>query len=112
MALGWMLAACGGGSADRDPPLPDPPPVVPRVVDAFPQLSFERPLFLAVAPGDAEYAYVVTQPGLIHRVRNDPASASASLFLDLSGQVRSAGEQGLLGLAFDPQYASNRFFYV
>jgi glucose/arabinose dehydrogenase len=33
-------------------------------------------------------------------------------FLDVRSLVVSGGEQGLLGLAFDPKYASNRFVYV
>src|SRR5204863_6325885 len=32
--------------------------------------------------------------------------------LDLSGKVASGGEEGLLALAFDPNYATNGFFYV
>jgi glucose/arabinose dehydrogenase len=36
----------------------------------------------------------------------------ATPFLDLSGQISTAGERGLLGLAFDPNYATNGFFYV
>lgn len=33
-------------------------------------------------------------------------------FLDISDRIRNGGEQGLLGLAFDPAYLSNGFFYV
>ena len=33
-------------------------------------------------------------------------------FLDIHERVKYGGEQGLLGLAFNPQYASNRYFYV
>src|SRR5690606_19426419 len=33
-------------------------------------------------------------------------------FLDLAGQVATGSEQGLLGLAFHPDYADNGFFYV
>ena len=78
----------------------------------FPQLTFERPLFLAAAPGDATRLYVVEQGGRILVV--DPRQpAKDSVFLDLRAKVSRAGEEeGLLGLAFHPQYAGNGQFYV
>lgn len=52
-----------------------------------------------------------TQFGAIH-VYQDGQLLDA-LFLDLTGTVNSSGfEQGLLGLAFHPNYAENGFFYV
>lgn len=60
--------------------------------------------------GDA-FFYVVEQPGTI-KVLNASGEV-ISVFLDISGRVMSTGfEQGLLGIAFDPQYATNGFFYV
>ena len=89
------------------------PAAEPRVAfeRAFPRLSFERPLFLAQAPGDARF-FVVTQGGVIHAFEGrDPAQAP--VFLDLSARIsRRGNEEGLLGLAFHPDYASNRLFYV
>ncbi|MGQ0586378.1 MAG: PQQ-dependent sugar dehydrogenase [Gammaproteobacteria bacterium] len=78
----------------------------------FPRLSFERPLFLAAAPGDARRLFVAEQGGLIRAFdRNDPARTT--VFLDLSRKVSRAGEEeGLLGLAFHPQYATNGQVYV
>jgi glucose/arabinose dehydrogenase len=79
---------------------------------AFPKLAFERPLFLAAAPGDTRRLYVVEQAGVIRAV--DPADGGkASVFLDLRSKVSRAGEEeGLLGLAFHPDYADNGLFYV
>ena len=79
---------------------------------AFAQRSFERPLFLAAAPGDDRRLYVVEQGGVIHSFdRRDPAKTA--VFVDLSAKVSRRGEEeGLLGLAFHPQYASNGLFYV
>lgn len=55
--------------------------------------------------------FVVEQPGRIVIVRN--GQTVPALFLDISNEVNSAGsEQGLLGLAFHPQFASNPYFYV
>jgi len=80
---------------------------------AFPRLSFERPLFLVAAPGDAGRLYVVTQGGLIHAFAAGADPASAPVFLDLRGKVSRRGEEeGLLGLAFHPDYARNGLFYV
>ncbi len=37
---------------------------------------------------------------------------AATPFLDVSTQITFAGERGLLGLAFDPDFAHNGYFYV
>ena len=42
----------------------------------------------------------------------DLATGAISVFLDISDQVSTVGEGGLLGLAFDPNYAENGYFYV
>ncbi|MGH8441374.1 MAG: PQQ-dependent sugar dehydrogenase [Nevskiaceae bacterium] len=78
----------------------------------FPRLTFERPLFLAAAPGDTRRLYVVEQGGRIRVFeRGDPSSTR--VFLDIRAKVsRSGEEEGLLGLAFHPQYASTGQFYV
>ncbi|MFP5304770.1 MAG: PQQ-dependent sugar dehydrogenase, partial [Gammaproteobacteria bacterium] len=104
------LGACGGGGGGGSPP-PGPPEVA--IVDAFPALSFEQPLFLTHAPADDGRLYVATRGGVIHVFDNDPQVASAEVFLDISDRVdRSGGEMGLLGLAFDPGYAQNGTIYV
>ncbi len=55
--------------------------------------------------------FIVEQDGRIRIVRND--SLLTNPFLDINPQVLSTGtEQGLLGLAFDPDYKSNGYFFV
>jgi glucose/arabinose dehydrogenase len=81
-------------------------------VNAFPALSFVNPLFLTYAPGDPTRLFVVEQRGTIQVFTNDAATATKTIFLDLRGVVEAGGEKGLLGLAFDPGYAANGFFYV
>jgi len=71
--------------------------------------SFNAPVFLAQAPGDATGFYVVEQPGRIVRVVR---SGQGRTFLDIRPSVDYGGERGLLGLAFDPGYRTNRLFYV
>jgi len=72
-------------------------------------LSF--PLFLTAPSGDTARLFVVEKGGRI-KIIDRATNALVGTFLDVSGLVSSGGEQGLLGLAFDPQYASNRRFYV
>ncbi len=82
-----------------------------RFERAFPALSFEHPVFVTAAPGEPRRLYVVTQAGTIERF--DLPGAKAETFLDLHDRVRqSGGEEGLLGLAFHPDYAKNGLFYV
>jgi glucose/arabinose dehydrogenase len=82
-------------------------------VDAFPHLSFSQALFLTHCGDGSDRIFVVEQTGGIRVFQNNPATTSSTLFLDLSGRISSSsGEQGLLGLAFHPNYAQNGFFYV
>lgn len=67
------------------------------------------PLQVTAPAGDGRL-FVVEKGGLIRVIAG--GSVQATPFLDLSSQVATAGEQGLLGLAFDPGYASNGRFYV
>jgi glucose/arabinose dehydrogenase len=61
---------------------------------------FRAPLYVAAVPGDRRRIYVVEQGGRIMVVR--AGRILREPFLDLRGQVRAGGEQGLLGLAFAP----------
>jgi glucose/arabinose dehydrogenase len=83
------------------------------LVEAFPQLSFTRPVDLQ-HPGDGtDRLFVVEQRGVISVFNNDQAANTKTAFLDISGRVNDQGnEEGLLGLAFHPQFAENGFFYV
>ena len=70
--------------------------------------GFDAPVLLTYAPGEPRTVYVVEQPGRVLRIRN----GRRAVFLDIRGEVEYGGEQGLLGLAFDPRYAKNRRLYV
>ena len=54
--------------------------------------------------------YVVEKPGRIRVIVSGQLRARP--FLDITRLVLDSGEQGLLGLAFSPNYATNRRFYV
>lgn len=129
--LGVVLAtACGGGGGgtagagtygyDRrvEVPLlplpfglPDPGPVQWTV--AFPGLVFDRPIAVVPVPGSDDLV-VAEQRGRLRRFRNDPdvAPAQVTTILDLDDRVLFGGEEGLLGVAFDPDYAQNGWVYV
>ena len=99
------------------PATEDPPPSAPlmelTVKPAFPALSLSRMVGMAYAKDRSDRLYVVLQPGRIVSFPNDPGADSTELFLDIRDRVNDRGEEeGLLGLAFDPQYAANGHFYV
>ena len=71
--------------------------------------GFDHPLFLCTAPGDAR-VFVVEQPGRIRWIEG--GRPSRGVILDVSSQLRYGGEQGLLGLAFHPAFATNGFLYI
>ncbi len=90
--------------------LASPGPV--DVVDAFPLLTFQEPVLLTHAGDGLGRVFVVERRGVIRVFPNDPAAATAVKFLDIHSKVLTSGERGLLGLAFDPDYETNGFFYV
>ncbi|MCU0224627.1 MAG: PQQ-dependent sugar dehydrogenase [Acidobacteria bacterium] len=72
-----------------------------------------RPLFVTSAPGDPNRLFVVQQDGYVMIKKRGAATNSVTTFLDIHTRVSAAGsEMGLLGLAFDPDYATTRFLYV
>jgi glucose/arabinose dehydrogenase len=71
--------------------------------------GFSQSLYVTAPAGDNRL-FVVEKGGAIRVVSN--GSTLATPFLDLSTQVNTDGERGLLGLAFDPDYASSGRFYV
>ncbi len=69
--------------------------------------TFSTPVFLTAPVGDTRL-FVVEKAGRIQLFDNGVVST----YLDLSSQVNSTGERGLLGLAFDPDFGNNHRFYV
>jgi glucose/arabinose dehydrogenase len=72
--------------------------------------TFSEPVFVTAPRGDRRVQFVVEQGGRIMVVRNGRKLPSP--FLDISDQVTSGGEQGLLSMAFAPDYGSSGRFYV
>lgn len=90
---------------------PDIPIAEVTVAEAFPGLSFTRPVDIQVA-GDGKI-FVVEQRGVISMVSGVSENKTKSIFLDIASKVRDQGnEEGLLGLAVHPDFATNGFFFV
>ncbi|WP_304517705.1 PQQ-dependent sugar dehydrogenase [Cecembia rubra] len=83
------------------------------VIDAFPNLSFNRPLDFQHAGDGSNRVFVVEQGGVISVFPNDKKAETKNVFLDIRSKVSNQGnEEGLLGLAFHPDFKSNGYFFV
>jgi glucose/arabinose dehydrogenase len=71
---------------------------------------FDAPTYLSAPRGDRERRFVVEREGRIKVIRGDRILRTP--FLDISGLVDTSGEGGLLSMAFAPDYATSRRFYV
>ncbi len=83
-----------------------------RIVNAFPELNFDAPVDIQTANDGTNRMFVVEQRGVISVFQNDSNVTAKATFLDISDKVLYGGEQGLLGLAFHPQYKQNGYFFV
>jgi glucose/arabinose dehydrogenase len=72
--------------------------------------GLDQPVDLQAAPGDTNRLFIVEKTGTIRVFAGD--SLVPRVFLDISSRVSNGSEQGLLGLAFHPQFQTNRRFYV
>jgi glucose/arabinose dehydrogenase len=72
--------------------------------------GFTDPVLVTSARDGSKRLFIVEQAGRIRIISGGLTLATP--FLDLRGSITSGGERGLLGLAFDPQFATNHFFYV
>lgn len=107
LAVALLVAACGGGGGDTS----NPTGVSLRLERIDAALGLNFPIFLTAPPGDMARLFVVEKEGLI-KIVDKGTRALIGTFLDISALVSKGGEQGLLGLAFDPLYVTNRRFYV
>ena len=102
------VSSCSGGEENGGTvgPTPQPTPTTPTisVSHVFTSLSFNQPTVLKQAPGDASRWFVGEKGGYIRVFANNPGSSSSSTFLDISAVVNAAGEGGLLGFAFHPNF--------
>jgi glucose/arabinose dehydrogenase len=121
-----LLTGCGGcgnGSGDArktqrsqaaapaaPAPAPAPGVAAARGVRLQQVGSFSSPIYVTSPPGDRRRLFVVERGGTIRVVRD--GGKLAAPFLDISSNVRTDSERGLLSMAFAPDYASSGRFYV
>ncbi|HEU5292034.1 MAG TPA: PQQ-dependent sugar dehydrogenase [Cyclobacteriaceae bacterium] len=102
-----LFVSCANSDSNNEKP------VSYRAVSAFPNLTFPRPVDLQHAGDNTNRIFVVEQAGVISVFPNSAAALSKKTFLDIKVKVNDSGnEEGLLGLAFHPNYENNGFFYV
>jgi len=73
--------------------------------------GFNEPLYVAQPPGEMDRLFVVEKETGLVRIVED-GEIFEEPFLDVGGVIATGGEEGLLGLAFDPNYATNGRVYV
>jgi glucose/arabinose dehydrogenase len=76
--------------------------------------SLSQPVFVTASPVDYTRLFIVRQRGRVEILNLQTGSVNGTPFLDIGSVLTSNahGEQGLLGMAFDPNYASNGKFYL
>lgn len=103
-----FLISCGsGGGSGGAAVFPQAP-----VSIALTQVAggFNNPVSITHAADGSGRLFIVEQSGTI-RILNG-STINPDPFLDITGIVTSGGEQGLLGLAFPPDFATRRTFYI
>ncbi|VAX27956.1 hypothetical protein MNBD_IGNAVI01-1645 [hydrothermal vent metagenome] len=80
--------------------------------EAFPNLNFTQIVDIQSPRDETNRLFIVSQPGFIYSFENDSTVSDYKIFLDISDQIISGGEKGLLGLAFHPDFEENGYFYV
>jgi glucose/arabinose dehydrogenase len=128
VGIGVTLGACGsdgaGATSTGDPPstgagaststAPSTPTATTAQAKRGVRLvrvgTFDNPVYITQAPGDRSRLFVVEQTGRIRVIRNGRKLSRP--FLDLRSKITYGGEQGLLSVAFPPDYQRSGRFYV
>lgn len=75
--------------------------------------GLKRPTCLTAPAGSTDYLYILEQPGRVRLYDRNKKQLVEKPFLDLTAQVRSkSNEQGLLGMAFSPNFNKDQRFYL
>jgi glucose/arabinose dehydrogenase len=108
LSLGPLGCADDGPTSTGPTPPPGPPPddLALERVDG----TYEIPVLVTAPPRDMNRIFVVEKPGRIRIVKNGVLLATP--FLDITGRTTKGYEQGLLGLAFAPDFQTSGRFYV
>ncbi len=102
LAAAWLGAACGNE--------PGGPGAIPELVLDTVATGLSNPLYVTTPPGDRNRLFVVERTGTIRVFKNGVLQAKP--FLDITAEVSTGAEQGILGMAFPPDYATSKYFVV
>ena len=89
---------------------PQGPPAY-RTNTAFPGVTFNQPMAVTTPPGETNRLFILERPGRIIVITN-LASPTRATNMDIATRVTTSGEEGLLGIAFHPGFATNRYFFL
>jgi glucose/arabinose dehydrogenase len=116
-----MAVRIGSQAADRlsgtsaadviygyDPNARTPPTMAANMIVS----GLENPLYLTSAPGNSRHLFILEKGGLVKVHDTSTGQTLGTPFLNVSSQIATDGEQGLLGLAFAPDFATSRTFYA
>ncbi len=103
-----LLASCD--SNESSPATMRPPAAPSGYLAQRIATGLSQPVDLAAPPGDTARVFIVEKTGTIRIVKSGQLLARP--FLNIGASVSAGSEQGLLGLAFHPQYSTNGKFYV
>lgn len=101
-----LVAGCGGGSDATDTMAQSPGENDVRLAKVG---DFDNPDYVTQPPGSRDL-YVVEQGGTVRIVRNGQVLDRPAL--DISDEVTSGDEQGLLSVAFSPDFPTSRLAYA
>jgi glucose/arabinose dehydrogenase len=73
--------------------------------------GLKEPTYVTAPPDDSKRLFVLERAGVI-RVAGADGQLRPTPFLDLTGQVSTSTEEGMLGLAFHPRFRENGYVYV
>ena len=86
-------------------------PLLDAAIQLTPVVSgLSSPVFVANAGDGTNRLFIVEQAGVVRVLQ--PGASTPTTFLDIQAKVVAGGEQGLLGLAFHPEYSANGRFFV
>jgi uncharacterized repeat protein (TIGR03806 family) len=82
-----------------------------QFTNAFPGVTFINPIYIVAPPGETNRLFIVERAGRITVITN-LAAPNRTVFLDITGKVRTTGDGGVMTLAFHPGFATNGCFYL
>jgi glucose/arabinose dehydrogenase len=86
-----------------------------NIENAYPNLNFDNPVGIYHSGDNTNRIFILEQEGIIKVFNNDASATNVEIFLDITSIVDQDGgytEEGLLGLAFHPNYNENGYFFV